>query len=951
MAVTAENNNILLQHEQVQNLVRLMPYIFVAELFAAIFYAWIYSPSNEVSHLVVRSWLLAYIALTLARYVILKRLTPAIIDPHAPAKRWFNMLRVLMLSGAALFSVGIVLFNPIVGVADFPTLTQMIQGVILISLTVIGIAGYSSCAYSSSFYIILLLTPPSVLGIVSAAVSERPAVGVLMPTLMLAFLVGNLFIHRVIALSIRNKLQRQLLIQYLESTKKEAEELSEKLAKEVYDRSQIRQRLQESNNRLEFVVNERTRQLQDTNNELKTASQRLSMALEASGTLIWEWDNLRNTAFSASLLKRLGYQDVSNVAKTVREIVHPDDFDLARQKGIRHLKGLTSNYHAIYRLRHKNGQWHWFEDNGQVVERDSFNRAVRMIGTRRDVTSSYQAEEQRRLAATVFENSSDGIFIMDTDFRFLVINSSFTYISGYEAEDVIGGTVERDPDYKKYDDYKLIFEQLRQEGFWQGEIRRTRKDGNEYPASIQINAVYDDHNRLTHYVGRLTDLTDTKKNEQQLVFLSNHDRLTGLANRKQFQETLHRNLSIARIRKQKVALLYLDLDRFKPINDTLGHDVGDNILRQTAKRIKESGLSEEQLARIESDEFTIILDYEKAEEINKVAKAIINAIKRPFYVNNQELLLGTSIGIALFPDTANDVRTLISQADIAMHQSKRMGGNTFQYYKSDMRSATVEQLALETSLRKAMSNNEFVVYYQPKMDLEDGVIRGTEALIRWKHPTMGLLTPSAFIPLAEETGLITEIGEWVLNQACLQTAAWRKQGIGNIVTSVNLSAHQFISSDVTNVITKALKHSELPPELLELELTESLLMDDLDRNINTLKKLREIGVSLSLDDFGTGYSSLSYLKRFPIDTLKIDRAFIMELETNEDDAAIAQAIISMAHSLQLKVIAEGVETEGQKERLRHMTCDSIQGYLISRPVPAAEMGILLFQQRHRYNQA
>lgn len=948
MAVTATKADVSLRHEQAQTLLRMMPVMFVAEFVTAFFLSWLYYPS--IPKHFVWAWFLAVGALTLGRLIWVNRLLPKFVEPHSVSTAQLRKLPVLMLSGALLLSVATFAFNPTSTLDEFPTLSHMALGVALIALAVFSVASYSAFLLSSCTYLLLLLFPPSVLGVLSSIAAGRPSIGIMMPTILTAFLLAAFFVHRLIVQSIKNKLQKESLIQYLETTKQEAEELSEKLAKEVYDRSQIRQRLQEANNRLEFIVNERTRQLRDTNDELKSASQRLNMALDASGTLIWEWNNLHKLAFSTKVLEQLGYTDIDHVGDTVRHIVHPDDFAITRHKAIQHIKGLTPSYHAIYRLRHKDGEWHWFEDNGQVIERDSFNRAVRMIGTRRDITSTYQAEEQRRLAATIFDNASDGIFIMDTDFRFLVVNNSFTDITGYNTDDIIGKTAENDPDFQQHSSYAIIAEQLQQEGFWQGETKRTRKNGERYPAALQINAVYDDLNRLTHYVGRITDLTNTKKNEQQLAFLSNHDRLTGLANRKQFQEALHRNLSIARIRKQQVALLYLDLDRFKPINDTLGHDVGDNILRQTAKRIKECGLADEQLARIESDEFTIILGYQNLDEISQLCQTIIQAIKQPFYVNNQELLLGTSIGIALFPDTANDVRTLISQADIAMHQSKRMGGNTFQYYKSDMRSATVEQLALETSLRKAMSNNEFVVYYQPKMDLADGVIRGTEALIRWQHPTMGLLTPGAFIPLAEETGLITEIGEWVLNEACRQTAQWRKQGIGNIVTSVNLSAHQFISTDIPKLIADALKQSHLPPELLELELTESLLMDDLDRNINILNKLRNLGVSLSLDDFGTGYSSLSYLKRFPIDTLKIDRAFIMELEASKDDAAIVQAIISMAHSLQLKVIAEGVETEGQKQTLRNMTCDAIQGYLISRPVPAAEIEILLFQQRHRYNQ-
>ena len=392
----------------------------------------------------------------------------------------------------------------------------------------------------------------------------------------------------------------------------------------------------------------------------------------------------------------------------------------------------------------------------------------------------------------------------------------------------------------------------------------------------------------------------------------------------------------------------MDLDRFKPINDTLGHEVGDAVLKLCAQRVLDCGLEEEQVARVDSDEFTMLLPYNDNAEVEALCHRIINSLKQPYAVGSHELLLGASIGISLYPDSSKDVRSLISQADSAMHQSKRMGGNTFQYYRSDMRTATVEQLALETSLKKALSRNEFVVYYQPKLDLADGLIRGSEALIRWQHPTMGLLMPGTFIPLAEETGLITEIGEWVLHEACRQTARWQHMGVGTLTTSVNLSAQQFRSTDVVALVQNALKAAQLAPHQLEMELTETLLMDDLEANIDMLNRLRKLGVGLSLDDFGTGYSSLSYLKRFPIDELKIDRAFIMDMENNEDDASIVLAIINMAHSLRLRVVAEGVETQPQLEKLRTMGCDAIQGYLISRPVPAAEMEVLLLQQRNRH---
>ncbi len=454
---------------------------------------------------------------------------------------------------------------------------------------------------------------------------------------------------------------------------------------------------------------------------------------------------------------------------------------------------------------------------------------------------------------------------------------------------------------------RMITAALNESGFWEGEINETRRNGEPFPEWLQVSAVRDEQKRVIRYVGMMSDLTARKETEQQLQFLSNYDRLTGLANRTQFREHLHKSLTLARLNREKVALLMIDLDRFKPINESLGHEIGDRLLKAAAERIGQHAGGEENLARVGGDEFTLLLENHGGEgAISQHCQKLINAMKKPFMIDGHELLLGASIGISVFPDTAKEAQSMINQADMAVYQAKRSGGNNFQFYRSNMRVASVEQLALETSLRKAIFKNEFVVYYQPKMDLASNRINSVEALVRWQHPTMGLLPPADFIPLAEETGLISAIGELVL-----------------------------------------LESTELPAHLLELELTESLIMEDMEQNIELLQQLRTRGIELALDDFGTGYSSLSYLKRFPVDTLKIDRSFIMDLDKSPDDAAITRAIIDMAHSLQMNVVAEGVETDAHLSILRDMHCDSIQGYLISRPVPEKELVELLHTQAYR----
>lgn len=940
-----------LPHEQAQMLLQTLPLMLVVELLAVAAIGWLYR-QGPASELVMSLWLAAAALLALWRLKLLVQFRRQLAVPHVNTSLSLNRLSTMALAGGLIFAAATVLFNPIASLPVQPDLQHNLYGILLVALVIVGIASYAASQLTVNIYIFIVLVPVVVIATWHAFLVDRPLSGMLLPILMIAFLLAGRRTHNLIMRSLRIELRNRSLIQFLENARNDAERLSETLAREVFDRREARQRLQEAKERLEQMVSERTQALEQANSELSNTGQRLQLALDASRIAMWEWNIETNVAFQANLRELLGYNTDGTIRSSneLIDLIHPDDIAETNQALVRHLKGQSAFYQGTYRMRHADGHWVWIEDMGQVVARDANQNAKLMIGTRRDVTESHLAEEQSRLAATVFENASEGIFIFDNDFNILAANDSYTRIFGYEENELLGKSLLALCHPANRVIYQDIQKVLHAEGLWQGELTEQRRNGEPFPEWLQINAVYDEQHRLTHFVGMLSDLTERKKDEERMQFLSNHDRLTGLANRNQFRETLQRHLSVARLKRNKVALLYMDLDRFKPINDTLGHEIGDAVLKTCAQRLLDLGLEDEQVARIDGDEFTVLLQHHDQAEVEVLCQRIIQLLKQPFNISNHELLLGTSIGISLYPDSAKDARTMISQSDIAMHQAKRMGGNTFQYYRSDMRMATVEQLALETSLRKALSRDEFVVYYQPKLDAADGVIRGAEALIRWQHPTMGLLMPGTFIPLAEEAGLITDIGEWVLREACRQTAYWHQQGIASIATSVNLSAQQFRSTDIVNLVESALKEAQLSPHQLEMELTETLLMDDLDSNIAMLNKLRKLGVGLSLDDFGTGYSSLSYLKRFPIDELKIDRAFVMDLENNRDDAAIVQAIITMAHSLRLRVVAEGVETQPQLEQLRAMGCDIIQGYLISKPVPAAEMETLLLQQRHRFKQ-
>jgi diguanylate cyclase (GGDEF)-like protein len=430
--------------------------------------------------------------------------------------------------------------------------------------------------------------------------------------------------------------------------------------------------------------------------------------------------------------------------------------------------------------------------------------------------------------------------------------------------------------------------------------------------------------------------------EERTRYLSHYDELTGLANRSLFNERLREANQRVRLGGRNLALLHINLDRFKLLNDSLGHDVADQLLRLVGRRLSAELAEADTVARLSADEFAVLFNtYGNLTSLARVTTRLLAKLRAPVSVSGHELVVSASIGIALLPDSARDIAALVSQANMAMQHAKHLGGNNFQFYTESLQARTLERLQLEIQLRRAIEDGQLEVFYQPKLELATGRLSSAEALVRWRHPVRGMVPPGEFIGLAEETGLIAEIGEFVLRQACRQAHEWQRNGLSPIRVSVNLSVHQLRQGKLVSLVRQVLDEAGLMPEYLELELTESQLLDSVEHIISTFQQLRELGVKLAIDDFGTGYSSLSYLKRFPVDYVKIDQAFIRGLNEGTEDAAITRAIIAMAHSLELKVVAEGVENAQQLEFLREHECDEVQGYLISRPVDASAMGDVL----------
>ena len=594
---------------------------------------------------------------------------------------------------------------------------------------------------------------------------------------------------------------------------------------------------------------------------------------------------------------------------------------------------------VVMGLRFPDQSVRWVLANASPLIATGDGTTTAAVVTFTDITERRRAEEQLQLAFEAINHSGEGIMVTDALQRIISVNPAFEKVTGYVAAEVLGKT----PGFfasGRHDDafYREMYETLETTGYWQGEIWNRRKNAEIFPEWLGISAVRENDGRTKHYVAIFSDITERKAAQQHIEFLAHHDALTGLPNRLLLRDRLDQASALASRQQSRIALLFLDLDRFKMINDSLGHPVGDALLKAVVERLKRCVRDADTISRQGGDEFVIVLgDVRDSEAVARIAEKIHQRMAEPFVIDNHALTTSFSIGIALYPDDGEDFDTLTKKADTAMYHAKQAGRNTHRFFAEQMNVQAVEHLQLENRLRLALKNNEFVLHYQPQLDLREGTIVGVEALIRWVSPDGGLIPPGKFIPIAEESGLIVPIGAWVLGEACRQARAWQDAGLPPFVVAVNLSAMQFRRQDLVNTVINALVLADLDAQWLELELTESILIQDAEMTLDTVRRLKAIGVQLSVDDFGTGYSSLAYLKRFAVDKLKIDQSFIRDLVSDPDDAAIVRAIVQMAHSLKLKTIAEGVETAELADHLRLFHCDEIQGYWFARPMPADEL--------------
>lgn len=593
-----------------------------------------------------------------------------------------------------------------------------------------------------------------------------------------------------------------------------------------------------------------------------------------------------------------------------------------------------------WKLRIKSGEIRDVLGSFEVVQ---LGREECLLVIGQDITDRKRAELRMQKLSSALEQTADAIMITDRDGIIEYVNRAFVTTTGYSVEEALGKRPNILNSSKHGAEfYREFWNTILAGKVYSDVFINKKKDGSLYYEEKTITPLKDGNGVVTHFVSTGHDITERMQTQERLQFLAHHDVLTGLPNRSLFIDHLKQSLAYARWHNRLVAVLFFDIDRFKNINDTLGHDVGDQLLQAIARRLAGCLRERDTVARFGGDEFVIVLnDIAASSDVGLLAKKILDTMRPPFLVNDVTLHATASIGISLFPGDGEDSGSLLSKADTAMYRAKDMGRNQYQFYSTEMGARAFERLAMENSLRLALERNEFVLHFQPQVDARHGRIVGVEALLRWQHPDIGLVSPLEFIPLLEETGLIIPVGEWVLHTACEQLGLWQRSGWNHLRMAVNLSSIQFGSPDLLRVITKILDAKQFRADRLELEITESILMRGDGATAAMLESLNEMGVRLGLDDFGTGYSSLSYLRRFPIDTLKIDRSFVRNIPADAEDSAITHAIIVMGQSLELELIAEGVETKIQADYLQSLGCHLMQGYLFSRPLPPAEVTQLL----------
>ena len=677
--------------------------------------------------------------------------------------------------------------------------------------------------------------------------------------------------------------------------------------------------------------------LKRSHSQLQLSEKRLKSTVEGSGDTLWDWN------IKTGKVIRINDKYVMNSNNLVefppnKSLIHPRDLTHVDYLLKKHFAEESTFFEATYRIKDSFGKWHWVLDRGKIIEKDANLSPLRMTGTVRDISQLKSTEDRLNLFAKCVESLTDALAIYDKDFRLVDINPSFLTLFGGVREQYLKKEFHLAGYDKSY--IESIKNTVRKHEHIQEEVKLRNSDHALLPFEISIDEIKNAQNQITNYVVVYSDLTERKKTESELNNLSNRDRTTSLPNRNLFFSDLQK------LAKQHShhALLVFDLDNFKKINDSLGHQLGDSLLAKLAMRLNKLTRENDVFYRLGGDEFALVMsNTNDIHTITRMAKQFLAAIATPFKMAGHELAITSSVGIVLFPEDGNTPEILLKNADTAMYHAKKKG-NSYLFFNDTMNRQAVKRLQIENLMRFGLKEDHFEVYYQPKMNIRTGKLAGMEALVRFITPKKGVISPGVFIPIAEETGQIIEIGEVVLNKACRDVKQWLDAGLFNARVAVNLSAKQFSLPDLTSRIDVILQKNELPSYFLELEITEGTVMDDPQEAIAIMRSLSARGIHLAMDDFGTGYSSLAYLKQFPLNTLKVDKAFIDDMKT-ERGRNMVDSIVTIAHNLDLHVVAEGVEQASQISILEELNCETLQGYYYSKPLSKDEFTAFLKQQQ------
>ena len=741
--------------------------------------------------------------------------------------------------------------------------------------------------------------------------------------------------------------ENNLLVQNAEQQVLWSDELCQQLQTEVNKSKDIELQLQLNNQLLEQKVRERTYDIEQINHHLKNQQQNLQLAHEIAGIRPWDWNIQDRTITLTNHKDEKILRDSKDHHLQLEYLIHPDDLDYFKSNMKQHLRGRIERYDVTYRIQLSDGSWSWVHDIGRVIQRDpKNNKPLRMVGIRRDIQQERISQERLKLVASVLEQAAEGIFILNPELYYIDVNPHYEYLSGYDREQIIGKflfDIAAQNKAEQRSSHASIIKQLQKIGSYDGEVQAKFLSGKQSTLWLHINAVTDDEGRITHYVGIVSDLTERKLQEQRLSYLENYDTLTDLPNRFYYNYQLHQYLVSQKDSIQQMAVIRLNIDRFRPLNEYLSNNGGDELLRQVAQRLRMTNAEALFVAHLNGDDFAIIYEISHIRpSVQHHCERIAQAFSAPFNIYGQDYVITLSMGVAFYPDHGRQLDYLNNCAEQALNEAKNLGGNTIHFYSSQNEGLQEQGIFLERDLRKAIQNNELIVYYQPKINFSDQSIYGFEALIRWNHPEKGIIPPGLFIPLAEQTSLISDIGRLVIQQTAKQIRQWNDLGFNHICVSVNIVAQQLRRGQLLDDLDQAIDDNQISGTSLELEITESSLIENSETVKNLLNEIKQRQIYIALDDFGTGYSSLSYLADFPIDTLKIDRSFVSKIGENKQEA-IVSAMVAMGKAMGMTVVAEGIETIEQLEYLRDLDCDIAQGYLFSKPLPEQEATTYLKQ--------